>query len=78
MVRAAYIEDDSRRLVFLSERAHGVASLSQGQLEVRARICHSHLLGTVCQSLRPFLSVYYLKVPFAFCAFYVRVSGYAS
>ncbi|XP_067257020.1 epididymis-specific alpha-mannosidase [Chanodichthys erythropterus] len=34
MVRAAYIEDDSSRLVFLSERAHGVASLSQGQLEV--------------------------------------------
>ncbi|RXN21450.1 epididymis-specific alpha-mannosidase isoform X1 [Labeo rohita] len=34
MVRAAYIEDDSSRVVFLSERAHGVASLSQGQLEV--------------------------------------------
>uniref|UniRef100_A0A8C1FXU6 Alpha-mannosidase n=1 Tax=Cyprinus carpio TaxID=7962 RepID=A0A8C1FXU6_CYPCA len=34
MVRAAYIQDDSSRVVFLGERAHGVASLSQGQLEV--------------------------------------------
>ncbi|XP_052003302.1 epididymis-specific alpha-mannosidase [Xyrauchen texanus] len=34
MVRAAYIEDDSSRVMFLSERAHGVASLNQGQLEV--------------------------------------------
>ncbi|XP_030634992.1 epididymis-specific alpha-mannosidase [Chanos chanos] len=34
MVRTAYIEDDWSRLVFLSERAHGVASLSQGELEV--------------------------------------------
>lgn len=34
MVRAAFIEDDSSRIAFLSERAHGVASLSQGQLEV--------------------------------------------
>nr|XP_055053226.1 epididymis-specific alpha-mannosidase isoform X1 [Misgurnus anguillicaudatus] len=34
MVRAAYIEDDSSRIAFLSERAHGVASLNQGQLEV--------------------------------------------
>lgn len=34
MVRVAYMEDESSRVVFLSERAHGVASLSQGQLEV--------------------------------------------
>lgn len=34
MVRAAYIEDDSSRVAFLTERAHGVASLSQGQLDV--------------------------------------------
>ncbi|XP_060769798.1 epididymis-specific alpha-mannosidase isoform X1 [Neoarius graeffei] len=34
MVRGAYIEDDDSRLVLLSERAHGVASLSQGQIEV--------------------------------------------
>ncbi|KAM6949540.1 epididymis-specific alpha-mannosidase [Aplochiton taeniatus] len=34
MVRAAYIEDDSSRLVLLSDRAHGVSSQSSGQLEV--------------------------------------------
>uniref|UniRef100_A0A4W4H0X6 Alpha-mannosidase n=1 Tax=Electrophorus electricus TaxID=8005 RepID=A0A4W4H0X6_ELEEL len=34
MVRGAYIEDDSSRLILLSERAHGVASLNQGQIEV--------------------------------------------
>uniref|UniRef100_A0A3B4DSU0 Alpha-mannosidase n=1 Tax=Pygocentrus nattereri TaxID=42514 RepID=A0A3B4DSU0_PYGNA len=34
MVREAYIEDDSSRLALLSERAHGVASLGQGQMEV--------------------------------------------
>ncbi|XP_076828184.1 epididymis-specific alpha-mannosidase-like isoform X2 [Brachyhypopomus gauderio] len=34
MVRGAYIEDDSSRLILLSERAHGVASLHQGQIEV--------------------------------------------
>jgi len=75
MVRAAYMEDESSRLVFLSERAHGVASLSQGQLEVRA----SHIyLALSCQSLRPFPAIYYLKVPFVFGAFYVCVSGDAS
>ncbi|XP_076145488.1 epididymis-specific alpha-mannosidase [Alosa pseudoharengus] len=34
MVRAAYIEDESSRLVILSERAHGVSSQNNGQLEV--------------------------------------------
>ncbi|KAJ8008058.1 hypothetical protein DPEC_G00100830 [Dallia pectoralis] len=34
MVRTAYIEDDSSRLVLLSERAHGVSSQSPGELEV--------------------------------------------
>ncbi|XP_036407174.1 epididymis-specific alpha-mannosidase [Megalops cyprinoides] len=34
MVRAAYMEDDTTRLGFLSERAHGVSSQDQGQLEV--------------------------------------------
>lgn len=37
MVRGAYIEDDDSRLVLLSERAHGVASLSQGQIEVHIK-----------------------------------------
>ncbi|TSL40971.1 Epididymis-specific alpha-mannosidase [Bagarius yarrelli] len=34
MVRGAYIEDGDNRLVLLSERAHGVASLRQGQIQV--------------------------------------------
>ncbi|XP_066536951.1 epididymis-specific alpha-mannosidase isoform X2 [Hoplias malabaricus] len=34
MVREAYIEGEFSRLVLLSERAHGVASLSEGQIEV--------------------------------------------
>ncbi|KPP68149.1 Epididymis-specific alpha-mannosidase precursor-like [Scleropages formosus] len=34
MVRTAYIEDDSTRLVVLAERAHGVSSQHEGQLEV--------------------------------------------
>ncbi|XP_078147934.1 epididymis-specific alpha-mannosidase [Centroberyx gerrardi] len=34
MVRAAYIEDDLSRLVLLSDRAHGVSSQADGQLEV--------------------------------------------
>ncbi|TRY69682.1 hypothetical protein DNTS_030270 [Danionella cerebrum] len=34
MVRAAYIEDESSRVMFLSERAHGVSSLGQGEMEV--------------------------------------------
>uniref|UniRef100_A0A8C7RKB2 Alpha-mannosidase n=1 Tax=Oncorhynchus mykiss TaxID=8022 RepID=A0A8C7RKB2_ONCMY len=34
MVRMAYIEDDSSRLVLLSERAHGASSQSEGELEV--------------------------------------------
>ncbi|XP_037539598.1 epididymis-specific alpha-mannosidase [Nematolebias whitei] len=34
MVRAAYIEDDLSRLVLLSDRAHGVSSQANGQLEV--------------------------------------------
>ncbi|MBN3301977.1 MA2B2 mannosidase, partial [Amia calva] len=34
MVRTAYIEDDSTRLVLLSERSHGVSSQDQGQVEV--------------------------------------------
>ncbi|KAJ8262112.1 hypothetical protein GJAV_G00162360 [Gymnothorax javanicus] len=34
MVRAAYMEDGSSRFGFFSERAHGVSSQEQGQLEV--------------------------------------------
>ncbi|XP_039997402.1 epididymis-specific alpha-mannosidase isoform X2 [Xiphias gladius] len=34
MVRTAYIEDDLSRLVLISERAHGVSSRANGQLEV--------------------------------------------
>ncbi|XP_063313819.1 epididymis-specific alpha-mannosidase [Pelobates fuscus] len=34
MVRSAYVEDNSTRLVFLAERAHGVASLDSGQVEI--------------------------------------------
>lgn len=34
MVRTAYIEDDVSRLVLLSDRAHGVSSQANGQLEV--------------------------------------------
>ncbi|KAM4537434.1 epididymis-specific alpha-mannosidase [Odontesthes bonariensis] len=34
MVRAAHIEDDLSRLVLLSDRAHGVSSQANGQLEV--------------------------------------------
>ncbi|XP_034020339.1 epididymis-specific alpha-mannosidase [Thalassophryne amazonica] len=34
MVRAAYIEDNLSRLVLLSDRAHGVSSQDDGQLEV--------------------------------------------
>uniref|UniRef100_A0A8D0ACS8 alpha-mannosidase n=1 Tax=Sander lucioperca TaxID=283035 RepID=A0A8D0ACS8_SANLU len=34
MVRAAYIEDDCSRLVLVSDRAHGVSSQANGQLEV--------------------------------------------
>ncbi|XP_071600090.1 epididymis-specific alpha-mannosidase isoform X2 [Heliangelus exortis] len=34
MVQAAYIEDESTRLVLLAERAHGVSSQGNGQVEV--------------------------------------------
>lgn len=34
MVRAAYIEDEFSRLVLVSDRAHGVSSQANGQLEV--------------------------------------------
>lgn len=34
MVRVAYIEDDRSRLVLVSDRAHGVSSQANGQLEV--------------------------------------------
>ncbi|XP_015247239.1 PREDICTED: epididymis-specific alpha-mannosidase [Cyprinodon variegatus] len=34
MVRAAYIQDDLSRLVLLSDRAHGVSSQADGQIEV--------------------------------------------
>uniref|UniRef100_A0A7N8X3H4 Alpha-mannosidase n=1 Tax=Mastacembelus armatus TaxID=205130 RepID=A0A7N8X3H4_9TELE len=34
MVRAAYIEDDLSRLVLVSDRAHGVSSQANGQVEV--------------------------------------------
>uniref|UniRef100_A0A8C5LU17 Alpha-mannosidase n=1 Tax=Leptobrachium leishanense TaxID=445787 RepID=A0A8C5LU17_9ANUR len=34
MVRTAYLEDNNNQLVFLAERAHGVASLDNGQVEI--------------------------------------------
>ncbi|NXA31397.1 MA2B2 mannosidase, partial [Eudromia elegans] len=34
MVQTAYIEDDSTRLVLLAERAHGISSQGNGQVEV--------------------------------------------
>ncbi|XP_072314718.1 epididymis-specific alpha-mannosidase [Eucyclogobius newberryi] len=34
MVRAAFIEDDQSRLVLISDRAHGVSSQGNGQIEV--------------------------------------------
>lgn len=34
MVRAAYIQDDLSRLALVSDRAHGVSSQADGQLEV--------------------------------------------
>ncbi|NXQ21103.1 MA2B2 mannosidase, partial [Peucedramus taeniatus] len=34
MVQTAYIEDDTTRLMLLAERAHGVSSLGNGQVEV--------------------------------------------
>lgn len=35
MVQSAFIEDDKSRLVLLAERAHGVSSQGNGQVEVR-------------------------------------------
>lgn len=35
MVQSAFIEDDKSRLVLLAERAHGVSSQENGQVEVR-------------------------------------------
>lgn len=55
MVRGAYIEDDDSRLVLLSERAHGVASLSQGQIEVRVIYTHYHMKD-------PFLFIFFETV----------------
>ncbi|XP_018416934.1 PREDICTED: epididymis-specific alpha-mannosidase isoform X2 [Nanorana parkeri] len=34
MVRTAYIEDESTRLVIMAERSHGVSSLDNGQVEI--------------------------------------------
>lgn len=34
MVQTAYIEDDNTRLMLLAERAHGVSSQGNGQVEV--------------------------------------------
>lgn len=44
MVRAAYIEDDLSRLVLLSDRAHGVSSQANGQLEVHIKKTHQNTL----------------------------------
>lgn len=35
MVQSAFIEDDKSKLVLLAERAHGVSSQENGQVEVR-------------------------------------------
>lgn len=35
MVQTAYIEDDTTRLMLLAERAHGVSSQGNGQVEVK-------------------------------------------
>lgn len=40
MVRAAYIEDEFSRLVLVSDRAHGVSSQANGQLEVLFFSCY--------------------------------------
>lgn len=40
MVRAAYIEDELSRLVLVSDRAHGVSSQANGQIEVQThKVC---------------------------------------
>lgn len=49
MVRGAYIEDEDSRLVLLSERAHGVASLNQGQIEVHGTHTLPHELPFLFQ-----------------------------
>lgn len=41
MVRTAYIEDDLSRLVLVSDRAHGVSSQANGQLEVQKGMQHT-------------------------------------
>lgn len=38
MVQTAYIEDDTTRLVLLAERAHGVSSQGNGQVEVTYKV----------------------------------------
>lgn len=51
MVRMAYIEDDSSRLVLLSERAHGASSQSEGELEVSVfYVCDAY---TLTHNLKP-------------------------
>lgn len=42
MVRTAYIEDDLSRLVLVSDRAHGVSSQANGQLEVQQAKRQAH------------------------------------
>lgn len=37
MVQTAYIEDNATRLTLLAERAHGVSSQGNGQMEVTNR-----------------------------------------
>uniref|UniRef100_A0A4W5JRT2 Alpha-mannosidase n=1 Tax=Hucho hucho TaxID=62062 RepID=A0A4W5JRT2_9TELE len=51
MVRTAYIEDDSSRLVLLSERAHGASSQSEGELEVS--VCILYEMRTHTHNLNP-------------------------
>ncbi|XP_068611943.1 epididymis-specific alpha-mannosidase [Brachionichthys hirsutus] len=48
MVRAAFIEDDLSRLVLVSDRAHGVASQDDGQLEV---MLHRRLWNNLASDL---------------------------
>lgn len=42
MVRAAYMEDELSRLVLVSDRAHGVSSQANGEIEVKRKGCLEH------------------------------------
>lgn len=45
MVQTAYIEDDTTRLMLLAERAHGVSSQGNGQVEVTYKNIYFFLIA---------------------------------